>query len=149
MKLNTEKRCKKCLYNIRSKVSCKCGCSETYFGKDYVLICKECKSKISPYSGTIFHDVRFGIVKAFEIVLYYHSENYSVSSIKIAKKYGITQKTAYNFLMKIVNNKPFIKMIVNYKDSITNIDEFKSEKVNKEVEDKLINFLNKIKFNKS
>jgi hypothetical protein len=144
MKLNTEKRCKKRLLEIKDKVSCKCGCFETYNSeKQYEEICKKCKSKINPYSNTIFKNIRFGIVKAFEIVQYYHSENYSVSSIKIAKKYGITQKTAYNFMMKVNSNKSFITKLLDKKESAKPVEWIttKQKLERNENEDKLRNYL--------
>lgn len=150
MNFNTEKRCKKRLLEVKDEVPCKCGCIKTYDVKDYVKICRKCKSKISPCSGTIFHNVRFGIVKAFEIVIYYHSEKYSVSSIKIAKKYGITQKTAYNFLMKVNNNKAFIKKLLEKKEHNKpfKYETERQKKARKELENKLKN-LPKLKENKS
>jgi hypothetical protein len=111
---NTEKRCKKYLYDLRNETPCKCGCSEFYQSKkEYGLVCKNCKLKINAYAKTIFQNVRFGMVKAFNFTLYYHSEQYSISSIKMAKKFSLTQKTAYNFMKKITNNKEFVNQLSN------------------------------------
>jgi hypothetical protein len=146
---NTEKRCKKYLYGLRNETLCKCGCAEFYQSKkEYELICKNCKLKINAYAKTIFQNVRFGMVKAFNFTLYCHSEHYLISSIKMAKKFSLTQKTAYNFMKKINDNKEFVNQLSNDDSDfklkkLSNDDS--STKLNKKAQinlEKLQNFLN-------
>jgi len=138
---NTEKRCKKYLYDLRNETPCKCGCAEFYQSKEYELVCKNCKLKINAYAKTMFQNVRFGIVKAFSFALYYHSEHYLISSIKMAKKFGLTQKTAYNFMKKINDNKVFVMRMANDKNKPLVKDEIKLNKKAQINLEKLQNFL--------
>jgi hypothetical protein len=110
-KFNTPEKCKKILMLISYKdfICYKCGCKESYEGIEYQRICKQCKSKISITRNTIFHNLRFGIEKAFGIAQEYYSSEYTLSSGFVAKKYNITQKTSWNFLKKIKENKDFIE----------------------------------------
>jgi len=89
----------------------------------------------------MFQNVRFGIVKAFSFALYYHSEHYLISSIKMAKKFGLTQKTAYNFMKKINDNKVFVMRMANDKNKPLVKDEIKLNKKAQINLEKLQNFL--------
>lgn len=112
-KFNTVEKCKKHLFNNNSeKFIChKCNGIIFYNGFEFAKICKSCKSKTYITQNTIFHNVRFGIVKAFEIAIDYHNSNYTLKCIEVSKNYDITQKTAWYFLDKIRNNKEFIEVL--------------------------------------
>jgi hypothetical protein len=69
--------------------------------KTYIKICKSCKKKISPKKNTLFENVRFGLVTAFHIYIETKLNTEKISSVKIAERYNITQKTAWEFLNKI------------------------------------------------
>jgi hypothetical protein len=94
------------------------------------MICKNCKKKHSPSKGTIFENVRFGIVKAMNIVYDIETSNEYLSSVAISKKYEITQKTAWGFIQKVNSNKKYIRSFMNVeirtKKSI--LSEYKSTK---------------------
>jgi len=79
----------------------KCECQEytkgyTYFARR----CKSCKYDESVTANTIFHGVKFSIVKAF-LICYRMSTKKGMSTYEIAKEVGITQKTAWIFCAKI------------------------------------------------
>ena len=81
--------------------------------KIYTLRCKKCDTRISITNGTIFHNVRFGLLKAFRIVFKYHKNNFSLSSVEVSKEFDITQKTAWKFLNKINKNKEEVSEFIN------------------------------------
>ena len=114
-KLKSEDYYKKLLYEITDFEFCcyKCNSEKFYDGKDFVKICKKCKTKTFVTRNTIFHNIRFGLVKAFEIAKEYYKSDYTLSSISVAKKYGITQKTAWKFLHKVNMNTHFIEELFN------------------------------------
>ena len=148
MKYSRTIQCKKVLFELklnlksRNELICyKCGSDDlSSYKKNYIFRCKKCKSKISVTYDTIFHDVRFGLLKAFRIVLEYHEFNYSLSSIKIAKKYNITQKTAWKFLDKIKKNKTEVNKFISRKNELENNP--KVNKILKSKEEKLQDYFN-------
>jgi len=48
-----------------------------------------------------FHKVKFGLQKAFLIVFKMTTSSKSLSSIQVAKRYGISQATAWFFMQKV------------------------------------------------
>jgi hypothetical protein len=134
-KFNTPEKCKKILnlISIKDFFCFKCGCTVYYNGIEYERICKKCKSKISITRNTIFHNLRFGIEKAFEIAQEYHNSEYTLTSRFVAKKYNITQKTSWNYLKKIKENKVFT-------EDLFSITKNKKPKSNS-IEDKVKKFL--------
>lgn len=116
-KYDTPEKCKRILMLVSNNdfVCYKCRSIEYYKGINYEKICKECKAKTSITRSTIFHNIRFGIVKAFGIADAYYKSEYTLSSYYVAKNYGITQKTAWIYLKKIMGNKNYVKMIFSTK----------------------------------
>lgn len=113
---NTTLKCKKRLQLISDKnFTCfKCSCEECYAGVECERICRKCKSKISITKNTIFENLRFGLVNAFKIAFEYYSSDYNLTSLHVANKYGITQKTAWHYLKKIKANKSYIEQLFTY-----------------------------------
>lgn len=64
-------------------------------------MCTLCKREESPTADTLFHRVRFGLRKAFFIVYEMSTSSKGLSSIQIAKRYDISQKTAWYFMRKV------------------------------------------------
>ena len=63
--------------------------------------CTSCHTIESPTAHTLFHKVKFGIQKAFCIVFEMSCTTKGLSTTQIAKRYGITQKTAWLFTQKV------------------------------------------------
>ena len=96
--------CKAYLSKIKEKkgfICRKCGHEKCYNGKDYTRVCQQCYQKESSTSGTIFHHLRFGLLKGFYIIFEMSTTSKGISSIQISKRYGITQKTAWYFMQKV------------------------------------------------
>lgn len=80
----------------------KCGhtnyCSST---RPFDRECTSCHTTESPTAHTLFHKVKFGIQKAFCIVFEMSCTTKGLSTTQLAKRYGITQKTAWLFTQKV------------------------------------------------
>lgn len=63
--------------------------------------CKNCLKFISPTTNTLFHKVKFGIVKAFYIVFKMSATTKSISAEQLAKTIGVNRKTALLFQQKV------------------------------------------------
>lgn len=63
--------------------------------------CTKCKYIESATAGTLYHKLKFGLRKAFMIIFEMSCTTKGMSSRQIAKRYGITQKTAWFFMQKV------------------------------------------------
>ena len=108
--------CQRALYQIGidEKFECyRCGNKQHYLNrKDYSKMCTMCKSKTMVTRDTIFHNLRFELLKGFKILDEMEKSNYELTSIGISRKYGITQTTAWKFQKKIKENKVFVDRIL-------------------------------------
>jgi len=105
---NNDINCLKFLYSYNRIKTCEsCEGKDFYratvFENTFKIICKGCKKKISPTKNTLFDNVRFGLVKAFHIYIEVMLSEKDFSSVEIAFRYNLTQKTAWKFLRKIKN----------------------------------------------
>jgi hypothetical protein len=66
------------------------------------LKCNKCKNKHSVTSGTLFHHLKFDIVKAFLMVFLVSTDKKGVSSLELHRRTGIRAKTCYYFKRKIM-----------------------------------------------
>lgn len=103
---NTEEKCKSYLFKLKWKEGFACGrcghkghCHTTKFGE---LKCNKCKHKHSVTSGTLFHHLKFDIVKAFLMVFLVSTDKKGVSSLELHRRTGIRAKTCYFFKRKIM-----------------------------------------------
>lgn len=82
----------------------KCGhnhyCSAT---KKHSRQCTKCNHIVSPTSGTLFHKVKFPILKAFYIVYYVSTNKKGISSTELSRKLSLRQKTCWLFKQKVMN----------------------------------------------
>ena len=99
--------------NIFECNKCKSKEGGFFLNDNYEKICTSCKKIHSTTKNTIFENVRFGIVKAMNIIYDLHTSNEYLSSITISKKYGITQKTAWIFIQKINAKKKYINSLMS------------------------------------
>lgn len=63
--------------------------------------CSDCLRIISPTAQTLFHNVKFGIEKAFYIVFKMSATTKSISAEQLAKAIGINRKSALLFQHKV------------------------------------------------
>lgn len=114
-KFSTDLKCRKILYQMHPEafICGSCGGSTFYKSKNLDKVCITCKKRKSPSKDTIFENVRFGLVKAFSIMAFCYDEGFKTSSTELAVKFKITQKTAWHFKNKLVNNKDEVQRLMN------------------------------------
>ncbi|SHJ64893.1 Transposase zinc-ribbon domain-containing protein [Tangfeifania diversioriginum] len=61
-----------------------------------------CHRIVSPTSGTLFHQLKFSILKAFYIVYYVSTSKKGISSTELSRKLGLRQKTCWSFKQKVM-----------------------------------------------
>lgn len=100
-----EDDCRHYLYQIKWRAGFKCRkCGGKKFGKGHTTFdtrCFKCHYIESVTANTMFHKIKFPLLKAFGIIFRLISSKSGVSSIEIAQTYRINQKTVWLFLHKI------------------------------------------------
>lgn len=100
----------------------KCGSDKGCEKSGYNYHCYGCNHVESSTANTLFHKVKFGLQKAFLIVFEMSTSTKSLSSTQVAKRYGISQTTAWFFMQKV---RVAMKSSKNYPLSeIVHVDEF-------------------------
>lgn len=100
----TDEDCKAYLASIKSKTDFKCtrcnhrACQNR---KDYSRQCNICRHIESATANTLFHKVKFGVRKAFFICFEMATTTKSLSASYMAVRYGVTEKTARLFMLKV------------------------------------------------
>ncbi len=103
-RFKTDEDCKKYLADIKWKdgFKCrKCDHKKAQIRKDYSRTCNICSHQESSTSNTLFHKVKFGVRKAFFIVFEMSTSTKSLSASYVAVRFGVTEKTARLFMLKI------------------------------------------------
>ena len=103
-RFSSDEVCLKYLSDIKWNGGFKCRkCRHTKFseGSKHQRCCTLCKHIESPTAGTLLHKVKFGIRKAFMIMFEMSATTKSLSASQVAKRYGITRKTAWLFMHKV------------------------------------------------
>jgi ISXO2 transposase-like protein/transposase-like zinc ribbon protein len=124
-KFNSELACMEHLANIKWKHGyncCKCGHSLYYKGqRNFDRKCQECQHNESPTTGTLFHKIKFPLVKAFEMIYWITETTKGMSTVELSKHFDLQQKTCWLFKRKIQEamNEKGSKL-----DGFVEIDEF-------------------------
>lgn len=79
----------------------KCGHVASQIRRDHSRTCNKCSHTESAMSNTLFHKVKFGIRKAFFVCFEMATTTKSLSASYMAKRFGITEKTARLFMHKV------------------------------------------------
>jgi hypothetical protein len=58
----------------------------------------------------MFHNVRFGLLKAFHIYIDVVYEEPQPTASELAKRYNLTYKTTYNFKQKVIMSFSFMNL---------------------------------------
>lgn len=84
-------------------VCSKCGHNHYCRGEhDYDRQCTRCRYKESVTSGTLFHKLKFPLLKAFYIVYYVSTNSKGISSTELSRKLALRQKTCWAFKRKVM-----------------------------------------------
>lgn len=101
----------------------KCGNANFCAGKSpFSRRCTKCKSEESATSGTIFHNCKFPIHKAFIIAYNVCKGKEDVSTYEFARRLALRQMTCWNFKTKI-------QSALKSMDSLTDIEKVAIEKM--------------------
>ena len=103
-RFKTDLDCKKYLGEIKWKegYNCRVCNNKTYqLRKNFSRTCNKCSDTESPTANTIFHRVRFGVRTAFFICFEMATTTKSLSATQMGVRYGITEKTARLFMLKV------------------------------------------------
>ena len=93
---STENDCLEYLANDKWKDGYVCKkCSNTSYCKgikDLDRQCTKCRYLESPTAGTLFHKIKFPLVKAFHIVYFISTNKKGITSTELSRKLGLKQK---------------------------------------------------------
>lgn len=81
----------------------KCGHERWCKGHNsYDRKCTRCNFHESPTAGTLFHKVKFSLLKAFWIVYYVSTNKKGIASTELSRKLQLRQKTCWLFKQKVM-----------------------------------------------
>jgi hypothetical protein len=70
--------------------------------REFSRQCTKCRHIASPTSGSLFHKVKFPLLKAFYIIYYMSTNKKGISSTELSRKLGLRQKTCWLFKQKVM-----------------------------------------------
>lgn len=70
--------------------------------KPFTRQCTKCNNIESVTSGTLFHKVKFSLLKSFYIIYYLSTNKKGISSTELSRKLGLRQKTCWLFKQKVM-----------------------------------------------
>lgn len=80
----------------------KCGHKRCVRGKKwYYKRCQKCFYDESVTANTIFHKLKFPVLKAFHILFRLSTKKKGMSTVELAEEFGLEQKTCWLFKLKI------------------------------------------------
>jgi len=80
----------------------RCGCTQSYKGRTYYYRrCKSCSYSESVTANTVFHGMKFPILKAFHMIFRLSVKKKGMSTTELGHEVGVQQKTAWLFKRKI------------------------------------------------
>lgn len=83
----------------------KCGYEKYHQGQGkYMRKCNKCHHQESPTANTLFHKVKFPILKAFYIVYYVSTSKKGIASTELSRKLDLRQKTCWSFKRKVMES---------------------------------------------
>jgi transposase-like protein len=103
-RFKTEEDCKKYLSELKWSqgfICRKCGHQGSQIRKDYSRTCNKCSDTESPSADTLFHKVKFGLLKAFHICFEMATTTKSLSALQVARRYTVRPQTARMFMHKV------------------------------------------------
>lgn len=81
----------------------KCGHTHSCAGKaSHSRQCTSCRYVESPTAQTLFHKVKFDLLKAFYIVYFVSTNKKGITSTELSRKLNLRQKTCWSFKRKVM-----------------------------------------------
>jgi hypothetical protein len=101
----------------------KCGNTNHCPGKSpYSRRCTKCKTEESAAAGTIFHNCKFPVSKAFYIAYNVCKGKEDLSSYELARRLSLRQMTCWNFKTRIRN-------FLNQMDTLSEVEKSSIQKI--------------------
>ena len=123
---NSEEKCYEFLADLKwsNGFTCrKCGNTNYCPGKTpFSRRCTRCKTEESPAAGTIFHNCKFPISKAFYIAYSVCKGQEDISTYEFARRLSLRQMTCWNFKTKILK-------AIRQMDSLTDTEKSSIRKI--------------------
>ena len=83
----------------------KCKHTHSCAGKmSYSRQCTSCRYTESPTAQTLFHKVKFDLLKAFYIVYFVSTNKKGITSTELSRKLNLRQKTCWSFKRKVMKS---------------------------------------------
>ena len=105
-KFSSNDDCKKYLAELKWKdgyVCKKCGYTKSCEGHiPFSRQCNSCHYVESPTANTLFHKVKFDLLKAFYIVYFVSTNKKGITSTELSRKLDLRQKTCWAFKRKVM-----------------------------------------------
>lgn len=105
-KFTDKESCLSYLADLKWKDGYKCKkCGHNHYCKGNSPLsrqCTSCRHVESPTAGTLFHKVKFDLVKAFYIVYFVATNKKGIASTELSRKLSLRQKTCWNFKQKVM-----------------------------------------------
>lgn len=102
----TDDKCLSYLSKLKWEDGYKCPkCNNTKYVKGFKIHdrqCSKCNYCESPTAGTLFHKVKFSLVKAFYIVYFISTNKKGITSTELSRKLELRQKTCWLFKRKVM-----------------------------------------------
>lgn len=124
-RFKTDLDCKEYLAGLKNRTNYKClRCNHTacQVKPDFGRQCNVCGHKESATANTLFHKVKFGLRKAFFICFEMSTTTKSLSASYMGVRYGVTEKTARLFMLKV--REAMASSGNNPMDGDVHVDEF-------------------------
>jgi len=98
--------CKKYLSDLKWKAGyCCVKCANKKYCKGLGELdrqCTKCRYTESVTAGTLFHKVKFDLVKAFYVVYFVSTNKKGITSTELSRKLNLRQKTCWAFKRKVM-----------------------------------------------
>jgi transposase-like protein len=105
-KFSTDRDCIEHVSAIKWSNGFECKkCKHTHYCKgvnEFDRQCTRCRSIESPTAGTLFHRVRFPLIKAFYMVYFISTNKKGITSTELSRKLGLKQKVCWLFKRKVM-----------------------------------------------
>ena len=105
-KFTNDRDCLEYLSSVKWDEGFKCKkCKNTHYCKgikEFDRQCSKCNYLESPMAGTLFHKIKFPILKAFYMVYFISTNKKGITSTELSRKLDLTQKVCWLFKRKVM-----------------------------------------------
>lgn len=105
-KFTTDRDCLEHLSNVKWKDGFICKkCNHIHYckgNKEFDRQCTRCNYLESPMAGTLFHKIKFPLLKAFYMVYFISTNKKGITSTELSRKLDLKQKVCWLFKRKVM-----------------------------------------------